>query len=413
MKLSRGQSIAALSLTFLLVITFLIGIVNSSLPLPWIQSHIWLVLALLALSFVLLLFITIKGVESNNPISQIKEDQFNDFVKTVSEAESKAQIDPGFEHTPYIAGKLAEWQDMDARLIGILNIKYQSSVHTVTDWQPRKDNERLARLVLRLTKAIMPALTRSGPVAELTKLAAPACIIAEGLKEWTDATRIAYTLALSFYDARDNNRAKHWMAQMEKSLKHINAHDISDDLYSQFFDIKGIIIRDFDGDLKAARKHLNDALVYANRTKNSLSIRRITAHLATLEKKERSFIKAIELYNQALNLVSPPNDPGLTLECYQALGDLALNEEKDIDSAYHWYTQQLQLATSSLLLLSQASAHRGLADCLLLKSTPHDTHQAYHHAREALRIEENIRGPNKDELYIFLVHIADLLWSQH
>lgn len=131
MKLSRGQIIAALSIIFTSVIAFLIGIVNSSLPLPWIQSHIWLVLVLLALFFALLLFITIKGSGSNDPVSEISEDLFNDFVKTVTEAESKAQMDPGFEHIPYIGGKLAEWENTDARLIGILNIKSTSNNDTI------------------------------------------------------------------------------------------------------------------------------------------------------------------------------------------------------------------------------------------------------------------------------------------
>ena len=97
----------------------------------------------------------------------------------------------------------------------------------------------------------MPAITRSTSkesLKELFQLAAPAYMIAAGLGEWTDATRIAYALALSFYDARESIKAKHWVAQMEKSLKHINAHDISDNLYSQFFDIKGIIARDFNGE---------------------------------------------------------------------------------------------------------------------------------------------------------------------
>lgn len=142
-------------------------------------------------------------------------------------------------------------------------------------------------------------------------------------------------------------------------------------------------------------------------------IRSGTVHLATLEKNDLNFAKAVELYKQALDIVSPLNDPELILECYQALGDLAFHEEKDVDSAYHWYTQQLQLATSSLLLPGQASAHRGLVDCLLLKSSSHDIKQAYYHAREALRIAEDNKESNKDELYILLVFIADLLWNQH
>lgn len=419
MKLSRGQIVAVLSIVFTSVIAFLIGIVNSSLPLPWIQSHLWLVLALLGLFFTLLLFITIKGSESNNPVSEIKEEQFNDFVRTVTEAENKAQVDPGFEHIPYIGGKLAEWENTDARLIGILNIEYTSNDDAVGDWQPRKDNEQLkelARLVLRLTKAIMPYLTRhSRPVKEqleyLSKFVVPAYVIATGLEEWAYAIDTAYTLALSFYGIEKSTRAKYWMAQMEKCLKHINVYDISDDLHFHFFEIKGLITRDFDGDLKTARKYLNDALVYANRAKKPLLSRRITVHLATLEKKDRNFVKANELYKQALDIASPLNDPELTLECYQALGDLAFYEEKDVDSAYHWYTQLLQLAKSTLLLPSQVSAHKGLADCLLFKSTPHDTKQAYYHAREALRIED--KESNKSELYILIISIADKLWSQN
>ncbi|HET9999871.1 MAG TPA: hypothetical protein VFQ36_03190 [Ktedonobacteraceae bacterium] len=414
MRLSRTQIIAGLTLLLTLAIAFLTGIVNSYIPLPWIQSHIWLVLVLLALFIILELFFTIKGVASNNSISQIKEDQFNDFLKTVSDAESEAQADPDFEHTPFIAGKLLEWQSIDARLISILNIQYNLDEYTVGTWQRRANNEALARLVLRLTHAIMPALTHSSSqesLKELFQLAAPTYVIAAGLGEWTDATRTAYTLALSFYEARESFRAKHWMAQMEKSLRRITSHEISDGLYSRFFDMKGIIARDFDGEKTTARKHLNDALVYAHRAKNPLAIKRITAHLATLEKKERNFAKAIELYKQALAITSPPNDLGATLECYEALGEIALNEENDADSAYNWYLQQLHLAERTIRPPHQVSAHRGLARTLLIKNTPDDIKQAYRHAREALGFED--KESNKNELYIFLVHIADLLLYQH
>lgn len=218
MRLSRTQIIAGLTLLLTLAIAFLTGIVNSYIPLPWIQSHIWLVLVLLALFIVLELFFTIKGAASNNSISQIKEDQFNDFLKTVSDAESEAQVDPDFEHTPFIA-------------------------------------------------------------------------------------------------------------------------------------------------------------------------------------------------KQALAITSPPNDLGTTLECYEALGEIALNEENDANSAYNWYLQQLHLAERTIRPPHQVSAHRGLARTLLIKNTPDDIKQAYRHAREALGFED--KESNKNELYIFLVHIADLLLYQH
>lgn len=414
MRLSRTQVFAVLALLLGLAVTFLINIITGIIPPSWTQSHIGFIVALLALLILPAAIIAIKQTGSTNPISQIKEDQFNDFVKTVSDAESRAQVDPDFEHTPFIAGKLLEWQSIDTRLIDTLNIRYNLDGYSVGAWQRRTDNEALARLVLRLTRAIMPALTHSSSkeaLKELFQLAAPTYVIAAGLGEWTDAARTAYALALSFYGARESIRAKHWVAQMEKSLKHNTSHEISDDLYSQFFDVKGIIARDFDGEKVIARKHLNDALVYAHRAKNQLAIRRITAHLATLEKKERNFAKASELYKEALAKATPPNDPGPTLECYEALGEIALNEENDVDLAYYWFTQQLQLAKGSLLLPSTVSARRGLAECLLLKNTPDDIKQAYHHAREALSIED--KESNKNELYIFLVQIADLLLYQH
>lgn len=413
MRLSRTQIIAGLTLLLTLAIAFLTGIVNSYIPLPWIQSHIWLVLVLLALCIVLELFFTIKGAGSDTALSQLKEDQFNDFVKMVSDAESKAPVDPNFERTPFIAGKLLEWQSIDARLISILNIQYNLDRYAVGTWQRRTNNEALARLVLRLTRAIMPALTRSSSkesLKDLFQLVAPTHIIAARLGEWADAARTAYGLALFFYEARESFRAKHWVAQMEKSLKHITSHEIVDGLYSQFFDIKGIIASDFDGEKAVARKYLNDALIYAHRAKNPLFIKRITTHLATLEKKERNFAKAIELYKEALALASPLNDPGATLECYEALGEIALHEENDANSAYSWYVQQLRLAERTTRLPHQTSAHRGLARSLLLKNTSDDIKLAYRHAREALSIEDKEADTN--ELYIFLVQIADLLLYQ-
>lgn len=407
MKLTRGQIIAILSVVLTLFIAFLTNIVTSSLP-SWVQSYSWLAWLLLFVSLMALLVTTIKGVKANDPISQIDDELLNHFIQVVSDAEAKMQIDPGLDHIPYIAGKLVEWQDIDTRLLRILGIQEDTK-----DWQPRKENEQLARLVLRLTKAIMPAIVQRGQWKELTRLAIPAYTIAEGFKAWDDAAHIAYHLALSFYDARDIQQAKEWLARMDTNLSHINAHDISDGLRSRFLDLKGVLARDYDGNLTLARQHFTNALVFARRTDNTLMIWSITTHLGTLEKKVRNFGEAIKLYEEALSGASQLDDPGLKLECYQALGDLALQQKNpDLATAHNWYTRQLDLATTSSYKIQQAYAHKSLAETLLLKNLQQDAKQAYFHAREALRIEQEITGPNKEELLILLVHIADTLLLQ-
>jgi tetratricopeptide (TPR) repeat protein len=73
---------------------------------------------------------------------------------------------------------------------------------------------------------------------------------------------------------------------------------------------------------------------------------RVTTHLGTLEKWDKQLDKAVELYEKALDGASLLDDPGLKLECYQSLGDLA-GLQGDFDKAHDWYTEQLNLATTS------------------------------------------------------------------
>ena len=404
MKLTRGQIIATLSVLLTLLIAFLTNIVTSTLP-SWIQSYTWLAWLLFIAALIALVITTIKGAASRSPAPLIDDDLLNHFVQVVSDAELKAQLDPGLHNIPYASAKLDKWKDIDIRLIRILGVNDNSD-----DWQPQKDQMLLARLVLRLTKAILPAMSQRGQWRELTDIAGPAYIIAETLKEWADATSIAYELAVRYHDASSSIQAKFWADRMEKSLKHVTSQTLSDGLCTRLFDIKGILARDYEGDLVTARKYLKDALMYAKRTRVPLLIWRVTTHLGILEKQELNLDKAIELYNEALVGASQIGDPGLTLECYQALGDLALLQD-DAEKAYHWYFEQLTLATTSLRIIYKGRAHQGIAESLL-KMNPPNGRQAYYYAREALRIEQEITGPRESELLILLVHIADMLWKQ-
>lgn len=404
MKLTRGQIIAALSVLLTLLIAFLTNIVTSTLP-TWMQSYTWLAWLLLVAALVSLVTTTIKSASSSNPIPLIDDDLLNHFVQIVSDAESKVQLDPGLNTIPYANAKLDEWKDIDIRLIRILGVNENS-----TDWQPQKDHILLARLVLRLTKAIIPAIAQRGQWKDLTAIAGPAYLIAEALKDWNEAVLIAYELAASSYDASASIKAKFWVDQMEKSLKHINSQALSDALYARLFDIKGILARDYDGELITARRYLKDALTYAKHTRIPLLIWRVTTHLGTLEKREQNLNKAIELYEEALEGALKIGDPGLTLECYQALGDLAILQG-NVEKAQQWYTEQLTLASTSSRIIYKGRAHQGLAETLL-KESPPDGRQAYFHAREALRIEQEITGPRESELLILLIHIADMLWKQ-
>ncbi len=136
---------------------------------------------------------------------------------------------------------------------------------------------------------------------------------------------------------------------------------------------------------------------------------RVTTHLGTLEKWDKQFDKAVELYEKALEGASVLEDPGLKLECYQALGDLA-SLQGDFEKAHYWYTEQFNLARVSSRIIYRGRAHKGLAEALLKLPQP-SAEQAYLHAREALRIEQEITGPKEVELLLLIVHITDMLWA--
>lgn len=404
MKVTRAQVIALLTVLCSPIIALLINIITSNLP-PWISSHLWLAWLLLLFPIAFLVVTAIRGSAEVKSGERIDDDLLNHFVQIVSDAESKTQLDPSLESIPYAIGKLAEWKDLDTRLIRILGIHDDKE-----EWQPQKGHMQLSRLVLRLTKAIIPSMTQRGQWKDLIELASPTFIIATTLKEWVDATTLAYELASTCYDAGASIKAKFWIDQMEKSLKHIPTQAASDKFSSKLFDIKGILLRDFDGDLLLASKYLKEALIYAKRTRDSLMIWRVTTHLGTLEKRNHQFSNASELYKEALAGALQLKDSGLILECYQELGDIAMLEGR-ADEAFQWYTEQLHLATNTSRVIYKGRAHKGLAESLL-KMSSSDARQAYQHARESLRIEQEITGPKETELLILLIHIADLLWIQ-
>lgn len=401
MRLTGGQIIAGISLLLSTLVAFLMTIATTNLP-PWIQSHASLAWFLLIPSLLVLLMTTIKGAATDTVASLIDQDMLNRFIRVVVDAEDKTRHDQGLENITNGAGKLAEWKDVDRRLIRILGVDKKN------DWQPGKSTEQLARLMLRLTKSIITAMSQRGQWNDLIEITRPAYKISMALREWTDAAYFAYELALTFNDQGRPIDSKMWIEQMEKALKHIPTHVNSDELYSKFLDIKGVILRDYEGDPVKARKYFNEALFYARKSRNHLMTWRVTTHLGTLEKWDKQLDKATELYEKALDGASLLNDPGLKLECYQSLGDLA-SLQRDFDKALYWYQEQLNLATTSWRIIYIGRAHKGIAEALLQKSPP-DVEQAYRHAREALRIEQEITGPKELELLILIVHITDKLW---
>ena len=403
MRLTGGQIIAGISLLLSTLVAFLMTIATTNLP-PWIQSHASLAWFLLLPSLLLLLLTTIKGAADYTTASLIDKDMLNRFMQVVGEAEDKTRHDPGLENITNGAGKLAEWKDVDRRLIRILGVDKKN------DLQPHKSTEQLARLILRLTKAIIPAMSQRGQWNDLIEIARPAYTIGMALREWADAAFIAYELALTFNDQGRPVDSKMWIEQMDKGLKHITTHANSDELYSKLLDLKGVILRDYEGDSVKARKYFNEALFFAKKSRNHLMTWRVTTHLGTLEKWDKQLDKAIELYEKALDGAFLLNDPGLKLECYQSLGDLA-SLQRDFDKAHYWYNEQLNLATTSWRIIYKGRAHKGIAEALMQMSPP-DVEQAYSHAREALRIEQEITGPKELELLILIVHITDRLWMK-
>jgi hypothetical protein len=77
-------------------------------------------------------------------------------------------------------------------------------------WEAEEIVESPARLLIRLTKMMVPTLEQYGHLEELVKLASWAYIAGAALKNWADATRMAYQTANTYGGpiCLDKKRAK-------------------------------------------------------------------------------------------------------------------------------------------------------------------------------------------------------------
>jgi len=403
MRLTGSQIVAGLLILLSTLIAFLLNIATNNLP-TWMQHHTSLTWFLLIPSVVLFAYITAKTSNPAITILQIGEERLNYFIQVVSDAEQKTSIDPGLELLENWAEKLAVWKNVDKTMISIIEVDNK------TDWKPQKSTVQLARLILLLTRVIIPTMLHRGQWKDFIDLACPAYTIGVTLKEWTYAAEMGYELAQIYYEHGFYIEAKIWLENMEKVLEAIKTQPLSDGLRSKYLDMKGLLLRDTENNLSEARNCFNEALVFSKRIRNPLILWRVTTHLGTLEKRDSHLDRAAELYSKALGGASQLTDSVPKLECYQALGDLAISQ-RDFDKAYEWYMKQLTEA-ESWRIIHKGRAHRGLAESLVDTPQP-NIEQAYQHAREALRIEQETTGVKEEEIRILLIYIADKLYDKY
>ena len=403
MRLTGSQIVAGLLILLSTLIAFLLNIATNNLP-SWIQHYTLLTWGLLIPSIVLFAYITAKTSDPDITILQIDEERLNYFIQVVSDAEQKAAIDSELEFLENWVEKLAVWKNVDKTMMSIIKVERKK------DWKPHKSAEQLARLILRLTRVITPTMLHSGQWRDFIDLAHPAYTIGVAFKEWTYSAEMAYELAQTNYEHGFYIEAKMWVENLGKLLEAIKTQPISDGLRSKYLDMKGLLLRDTENNLSEARKCFTEALVFSRRIRNPLIIWRVMTHLGTLEKRDSHLDQAAELYSKALEGASQLRDSVPKLECYQALGDLAISQGH-FDKAYEWYMKQLTEA-ESWRIIQKGRAHRGLAESLVDRPQP-IIEQAYRHAREALRIEQETTGVKEEEIRILLIYIADKLYDKY
>lgn len=413
MRLTNAQRIAILILILSFIIALLTNIATYNLP-AWVQARTWLAWPLILCALIFLVIATLKEKSHEDTAEHLEPDQIDQYLHTVSDAEELVESDPGLQQTVNSSGKSEEWEILDLRLLRIIGANRQQG------WKQNRDNEKIARLILRLTKVLIVTLPQYKRSRILNDLVVPTYKIALSLKAWHEAAFLAYEIATTFNDDGFPTKASTWAEYMRKNIEQIPGNNtMLDELHAKFYDITGITLKYHDIDI--ARKQLENALVYARKSSQPLLIWRVATHLGSLEKgvRARKFVRATELYEMALesieiyesklNNTDQAVNPDLKLTCYQALGELALLQG-DSDQAHQWYTKQLALSANPRHTFYKGSAYKGLAEALL-KKDPQNARQAYRMARIALDIEREIVGNREFALLKLLVQIADT-WLQ-
>lgn len=398
MKLIRTQWTIAAATIITAVLAIVTNLATFELP-DLIQPYLWISWPVVLFLTILLVVISVIGAKSDHhKIMFLDENAVDQFARVVSEAEQITSIDPVLEHVSEWAEKLATWEATGrslAQVGGINNPKI--------NLKSGSTSEQIVKLLMRLTKAIEPALSHRGHWNELIELSSNAYKAGVLLQDWSYATHMAYTVALKLYYLEKLSDAEKWIDLMEDSLKRMIGQSNESHLQLMFFELKGIIVRDFRGEREEANKYLESALKLSKELKDSFKRSQILAHLGKLREISGKIEEAICLYEQALEGALKDGNPDLKLDCYDKLGRLAFIQGR-YDDAYNWYHKQLELAKESLRVFHEGRAHEGVAWVFFKQNQFKD---AYFHARQALVIEVQITGPRAKALQNLVITIAD------
>lgn len=398
MRITRVQWLVGVTTFLTAVIAVVTNIATLDVP-PWLKANAWVFWPVLVILVILLIVVSMVAAGSPHKSLSLDTHKLDRFVGIVSNAEQITGIDPTLDKDERWAEKFAEWEQVTEELSTAIGV-----TATQVDIQLSKAAEYPARLLVRLAKAIIPALSRYGEQGQLVRAATVAYIAAKGLKDWDNAAQMAYNVSLKLYQRQEYSEAKEWVDRTEQSLNYNSGTQSSQDhLQMMLLETKGLIERDFTGNRNSAKEHFDAALRLATKLHDNSKQAQILAHLALLQELDGHNNEAMTLYSQSLASAPNYSDPELKLECYDKLARLAVVQGQD-DRAYQLAKEQLILAKESLRRIHESKAHERIGWYMYKQS---NFKEAYYHARQALSIEEEIKGDRINSLRVFLITIAD------
>jgi tetratricopeptide (TPR) repeat protein len=413
---SSNRLTAGIIAFFSLVVAFLMGVAINNPP-DWMKPYQGLAWIPLLPSMAIFIYMTARAIDPPAPFSEVDSTTHNDFVRVVNEAENLTRSDPALENVREWLGKLEDWKERARALMNIIGVGIGDQARI--NWKPNKKSKDLVQLALRITKVII--LTMSLRDQDNWKyqidLTHSVYIIHLALKEWLYAGEMAYEIAQTYYDHGQSVQAQEWTNTVEKLLNtkiqvnsSVSASSSAKELRARYLDIKGLLLRELDGEFLSARQCFKEALNYC-RASNPLYCK-ITTHLGTLEKQENHLQEAADLYNKALDGATQLKDVRLKLDCYQVLGDLAFSQGQ-FDVACEWHRKQLNEA-EAWHIIYKSRAYQGLAIALIKKAQP-DIEHAYQNAHEARKIERDITHSKEkqNEIHALIADIAEKLFAKY
>lgn len=139
------------------------------------------------------------------------------------------------------------------------------------------------------------------------------------------------------------------------------------------------------GDFQAAEKSFNDALETAENAKSLSSIAYAYLGLGTLEETQMNYVRSLELYEKAVNLLGGTSYDGVLAQSYQRIGD-AYNHSGDFQKSLENYIKSLWIYKSNGDKTEEANLYLSLAKLYLNEK---DFRQVENLAGQALGISKD------------------------